>query len=175
MKFEALIRAPTAWTSVASRFAVHLFEGHVTLTDMNHMLALGKRWNAEHPETRVELVVVYPSDARMSHDERVHMARVMKLGEARRVCSATVILAEGLRASVQRSVLTCMTMLAPPPHPAKVFDRTADAAHWLLPYVCSVHDAALSLDGLMRALCAHLSDFQRRPDRPRFGANADAP
>jgi hypothetical protein len=172
MKLEALIRTPTAWTSVTSRFAVHLFEGRVTLPEMNDMLAVGRRWNAEHPETRVELVVVFPSDTRMSHDERVHMARVLKLGEARRVCSATVILAEGLLASVQRSILTCMTMLAPPPHPARVFDGVTGALEWLFPYVRSVDDTASSLAELERALAHNMREFELRIDRPSFCLSA---
>ena len=163
MRFLPLIRMPTAWTSVCARFAVHVFEGRVTLDDMDIMQAVGARWMVEHPGKRVELVVVLPSDTRMSLDERARMARLIKQGEAQRSVSATVILAEGLLASMQRSMLTGMMMLAPAPHPAKVFGTLADAAKWLLPHAQTVCGPSLTLDIFNESLSAHVADFRARP------------
>jgi hypothetical protein len=166
MKLEPLICMPTAWTSVSGRFGVHLFEGRVTPDDMGLMQTVGERWTAEHPGERVELVVVYPSDTRLSNDERLRMLKLIKVGEAHRTASATVILAEGLLASMQRSVLTGIMMLAPPPHPAKVFSNIPEAASWLLPHVQRVGEPGLTLPSLEAALNAHLAQFCARPYRP---------
>ena len=166
MRFEPLLCLPTAWTSVCARFGVHLFEGTVTLADMDRLQSVGDRWNAQHPEKRVELVVVLPSNARMTHEERMRMVRLIKHGEAHRAATGTVILAEGLLASVQRSVLTGMMMLAPAPHPAKVFGNLTEAVAWLAPYVKSVCGDALKPEQLASMLDAHLAEFRARPDRP---------
>jgi hypothetical protein len=159
MRFEPLICMSTAWTSVFGRFALHLFEGRVTLEDMDLMQSIGERWNSKHPGKRVELVVVLPSDARMTLEERARMARLIKLGEAHRAASATVILAEGILASMQRSVLTGMMMLAPSPHPAKVFGALHDAAHWIYPHVQELCGPALKIEAFVTALDDQLLSF----------------
>jgi hypothetical protein len=174
MRFEPLIRMSTAWTSVFGRFAVHLFEGRVTLEDMELMQSIGEHWNVKHPGKRVELVVVLPSDTRMTPDERARMARLIKLGELHRQASATVILAEGILASMQRSVLTGMMMLAPSPHPSKVFGSLHDAARWLFPHVHALPGLSLTADQFVVALDAQLSQFKARPDRPRASLTASA-
>jgi hypothetical protein len=166
MRLQPIFRTPTAWISVCERFAVHAFEGQVTLADMDRMHALGERWNLEHPGKRVELVVVFPSDTRMNLEERTRMARLIKQGEAHRSASATVLLAEGILASVHRSVLTGMMLLAPAPHPAKVFATVAHALHWLLPHVRAQLDPSLSLAELDAALDENLTEFRARVDRP---------
>jgi hypothetical protein len=170
MKLEPLICMPNAWPSVSGRFGVHLFEGRVTLDDMGLMQTVGERWTAEHPGQRVELVVVFPSDTRLTNEERLRMLRLIKAGEAHRIASATVILAEGILASMQRSVLTGMMMLVPPPHPAKVFANIADSARWLLPHVQKVGEPSLSLHAFDAALTAHLAQFCARPYRPYIKA-----
>jgi hypothetical protein len=162
MRFEPLICIPTAWTSVSSRFAIHVFEGRVTLDDMELMQRVGERWNKDNPGKRVELSVVLPSDTRLSDEERVRMGRLIKLGESHRTASATVILAEGMLASMQRSMLAGMMMLAPPPHPTRVFGKLADAAQWLLPHVQAVCDARPDLDELSASLEDHLAQFRTR-------------
>ena len=162
MVFEPLIRTPTAWTSVFARFAVHLFEGQVTLAEMDQMQVVGERWNVQHPGRRVEMVVIFPSKSRMTHEERVRMARLIKIGEAHRTASATVILAEGLLASMQRSILTSMMMIAPAPHPTKVFGQIVDALDWLEPYVLDVCGPDLKFDALTRQLHAHVGEFRAR-------------
>jgi len=162
MNFEAVFRTPTTWISVLGRFAVHLFEGHVTLADMDQMQVVGERWRVQHPEKRVEIGVIFPSEARMTHEERVRMARLIKVGEAQRAASATVILAQGLMASMQRSMLTGMLMIAPPPHPSKVFGSVPDALAWLGPHVETLCGPALKLEELERALTAHIAQFQAR-------------
>lgn len=164
MNFEPVIRTPTAWTSVVDRFAIHLFEGHVPLAEMDRMQAVGERWNSQRPEKRAELAVIFPSDARMTHEERSRMARLMKMGEAYRTASATVILAEGMLASMQRSMLTGLLMLAQPPHPAKVFGTVPDAMLWLEPHLLRACGPSLNLDELRSELSAHIAQFRaRRP------------
>jgi hypothetical protein len=165
MKFEPLIYMSTAWTSVFGRFALHLFEGRVTLEDMELLQSMGEHWNIKHPGRRVEMVVVLPSDTRMTLEERARMARLIKLGEAHRAASATVILAQGILASVQRSMLTGMMMLAPAPHPVKVFGSLRDAAHWIYPHVQELCGPALKLEPFLAALDDHLAAFRARPDR----------
>ncbi|MFT3923954.1 MAG: hypothetical protein QM778_15580 [Myxococcales bacterium] len=170
MGWEPVIRFPTAWTSVLGNFGVHLFEGYVSLEEMDRMQALAERWLMQRQDKLVELVVIHPSDARMSHEERSRMARLIKLGESRRNASATVILAEGLMASVQRSILTGLTMLVPPPHPTKVFGQIEPAVTWLHPYleatVASGGGATPKLTELRSAIAQHLTEFAKRPDRP---------
>src|SRR5215510_6266317 len=97
---------PCLLTGVWSRFGVHLFHGHVTTTEMDDMEAAGDRWVERHPGRTTELVIIYPSRARMSTAERMRMARLLKKRERFRAAAATVILAQGLIGSVQRSVLT---------------------------------------------------------------------
>lgn len=162
MVFEHLLQIPSAWISVHDRFAVHLFEGRVSSDEIDEMQRLGERWNARHPEKRVELVVIFPSDARLSHEERARWARVVKLGEAYRSATATVITADGILASLQRSMLTGLTMLAPPPHPSKVFGKVADAMEWLAPHLRATCNPSVNVDELAHALRDHLASFARR-------------
>jgi len=166
MIFEPVICTPSAWTSVCGRFGVHLFEGRVTVAVMDQMQSVGERFNLRQPAKRAEIVVVFPSDARMTHDERARMARLIKHGEAYRAASATVILAEGLRAAMQRSMLTGMMMIAPAPHPAKVFGTISEALKWLAPHAQEVCGPNLLLDELSSSLDAHMTQFLHRPDRP---------
>lgn len=167
MSWEPLIRFPTAWTSVLGGFGVHLFEGHLSLEQMDRMQVMAERWQEQRKAKLVELVVIHPSDARMNHEERARMARLIKFGETRRIASATVILAEGIIASVQRSVLTGLTMLVPPPHPAKVFGEVDPAVEWLHPYLPTT-TSNIAPGELRASLSSHLKDFRRRPDRPTF-------
>ena len=172
MRWEPLIRFPTAWTSVLGTFVVHLFEGHLSIAQMDHMQVMAERWLEQRNTKVVELVIIHPSDARMTHEERAHMARLIKFGETRRNASATVILAEGIVGSVQRSILTGLTMLVPPCHPAKVLGQVAPALDWLYPYLASSSTGAPapnpSREELHVALKSHLDEFRRRPDRPAF-------
>src|SRR5262245_61538209 len=100
MIFEPVIRLPAAWSSANSSFGIHLFEGHVSLAEMDQMQLVGERWNARNPSKRVEMVLIFPSSARMSQEERSRMAKLVQAGEAQRAASATVILAEGMLASM---------------------------------------------------------------------------
>ena len=162
MRFEAVVRTPASWISVLDRFAVYLFEGHVTLAEMDDMQVVGERWRIQHPEKRVEIVVIFPSEARMSQEERARMARLIKVGEAQRAASATVILAQGLMASMQRSMLTGMLMIAPPTHPAKVFGSIPHALAWLAPHVEAVCGSALKQGQLPNLLSAQIAEFLAR-------------
>jgi hypothetical protein len=165
MRLEPIICTASAWSSVHAHFVVHLFEGQLSLADMERMHAQGERWNAAHPGRRVELVVIFPSNAQMTHEERVRMARLIKHGERQRAASATVILAQGLLASVQRSVLTGLMMVVPAPHPAKVFGGIPDALRWLAPEAQAVCDPSLTLETLVSLVDANIAAFHARRAR----------
>jgi hypothetical protein len=132
---------------------------------MELLQTIGQQWNVKHPGKRAELVVVLPSDTRMTSEERARMARLIKLDESHRAASATVILAEGILASMQRSMLTGMMMLAPAPHPTKVFGSLQDAGKWLFPHVQALSGPQLSQVEFGEALDSQLAAFKARPDR----------
>ncbi len=153
---------PTAWSGVAGRFGVHLFEGVVTVADMDRLEVMGSRWYRDNPGKMVELVLIFPSDARMTGEERVRMSKIIKRWEGQRIASATTILAEGMRGAVHRSVLTGLLMLAPPPHPSKVFGKVADAVGWLAPYVRQACGPAATHAAAQSAVSAFCASFQAR-------------
>jgi hypothetical protein len=163
MGFEPLLQLPAAWSSVHDRIALHLFEGHLSVAEMERMHEVGARWNVRHPEKRVELAVIFSSAARMTQEERAGMARLMKLGEVYRAASATVVLAAGLRGAMHRSILTGLMMVAPPPHPSKVFSDVAEAITWLEPHLREIDTAAARGEELVRLVEAHISEFRVRP------------
>jgi hypothetical protein len=139
VKLEPLIEMQNIWSGVWRRFAVHMFHGHLAVEDMARLENIGVQWLKKNPGKLVEMVMIYPSDAvGMTSEERSRMARVIKRWEDIRTASATVILATGILGSVQRSVLTGLQVIAPPPHPTKVFATAADAVRWLTPYVQDV-------------------------------------
>ena len=135
MILEPLIRLPNAWTGVAGRFGVHLFEGRLTVADMDRMEAIGDEWQAKNPGRLVELVVIFPSSARLDDAERARLVRLVARREKDRAASATVIMAEGMVGAMQRSILTGINLIRRPPHPVKVFSAVPDAVSWLLPHV----------------------------------------
>jgi len=142
--FETLIELPGARTHASGHFGVHLFQGELSVADMDRLDASGVSWQRRHPGKRVELVIVLPSNARLSAEERSRMARLMKRWEHERIASATVILAEGLRGAMHRSVLTGLVMLAPPPHPMKVFGAIDEAVAFLEPYLGRLNDSPVA-------------------------------
>jgi hypothetical protein len=160
MRFEPIIQMPCMVTGMWRRFGVHLFEGKVTLDHMAAMEANGNAWHKKNPGKLVEMVVVYPSDARMTHDERVRMAGIIKRWEGHRTASATVILASGLVGAMHRSVLTGMQMLVPSPHPTKVFGATRDAVTWIAPHVQALCGPEATRDELLAAVEALAADFR---------------
>jgi hypothetical protein len=111
---------------------------------------------------RTALAVVFPSEARLTPEERTHWARLVKRGEAHRAGSATVILATGTLASLQRSLLTGLTMLAPPPQPSKVLGTIDDALPWLAPYLQATLRPRVAYGELCSALQAHVAAFRAR-------------
>ncbi len=157
MRLEPIIDKPYLLTGVWSRFGVHLFHGKITTRDIDAIEELSEAWLAKNPGRVVELVVVYPSSARLTTAERLRLSRLIKRNEKQRTASATVILAEGLPGAVHRSILTGLIMLAPPPHPAKVFGRTRDAVAWLAPHVqalCGPTAAPAELQAAVEELSA---------------------
>jgi len=165
VKLEPIIELPYMVTGLWRQFAVHLFEGKVTLADMDRIEAESAVCHAKVKGKLVELVVILPSTAQMTHDERVRMGRVIKRWETKRVASSTVILAEGLIASVHRSVLTGLKMLVPPPHPTKVFGTTFEAVRWLRPHIDEVCGEQTRADALLASIDTLRARFGARVER----------
>jgi hypothetical protein len=168
VKLTPLIQMPTTWTGTADRFGVHLYHGKLTISDMEQLEIHGRAWHRKNSGDTVELVIIFPSDARMTNEERVRMGQLIKRWQHRRAASATTILAEGLSGAMQRSVLTGLFLLAPPPHPAKVFGSISDAVKWLLPHVQSVCGPETTRAVVQSAVDEFCDAFQRRSvtDRP---------
>jgi hypothetical protein len=160
--FEHLLELPAAWTCASGSFGVHLFEGELTVSEIDRLEAIGIEWRRRNTGKRVELVIVLPSNARMSHEERSRMAELIRRSEKERIASATVILAEGLRGAVHRSVLTGLMMIAPPPHPVKVCGAIADAMTYLFPYLRMLPGPSLAMSETSRAVQALYEAFRRR-------------
>ena len=162
MTLEPLIRLPNAWTGVAGGYAVHLFEGRLTVADMDRMEALGDQWHAKNPGRLVEMVVIFPSSARLDDAERQRLLRLVARREKDRTASATVILAEGMVGAMQRSMLTGLNLVRRPPHPVKVFSAVPEAAGWLLPYVREVCDRTLGRLQMLAATEDFCAKFRAR-------------
>jgi hypothetical protein len=163
MRIETISRIPTAWSGVHRHFAVHLFQGRVTVDEMEQLDVISGQWRRRNPGKLVELVVIFPSDNQMTGDERARMSQIIKRWEKERSASATVILAEGIMGSLHRSVLTGMLMLAPPPHPGKVFGQVSEAVTWLTPYVATLWNAKVAAADLQRLVDAYCVEFGARP------------
>ena len=151
-------------TGLWRRFGVHLFHGKVTLADMERIEANGEAWRKKIPGKLVEMVVIEPSDALMTSEERVRMTKIIKRWEHERLASATVVLAQGLKGSVHRSVLTGMQIIAPAPHPVKVFSTTMEGVGWLAPYI----EKLCGPEATPKALGAAVNDLSAR-----FAARAE--
>jgi hypothetical protein len=161
MKLEPIIHLPNMITGMWRRLGVHAFEGTLTLDDMARIEAAGELWHRKNPGKVVEVVVIFPSEARLTSEERARMARIIKRWEGVRTASATVVLASGLLGAVHRSLLTGLQLIAPSPHPTKVFGMIADAVTWITPHVQSLCGADATREGLLLAiedLCALLRE-----------------
>ena len=165
--FETILARQNMTTGLWRRFAVHLFEGKVTLGDMEEIDAKSSVWHKKLDGPKlVEMVVIFPSDSQMTTEERVRMTKIIKRWEHRRLASATVILADGLIGSLHRSVLTGLQMLVPSPHPTKVCGSTEEAVRWLAPHLktaCGPDAQAAEVVTGVNDLC---EGFLRRADRP---------
>jgi hypothetical protein len=159
---EPLIRLPNAWTGVAGRFGVHLFEGRLTVADMDRMETIGDEWHAKNPGQLVELVVIFPSSARLDEIERQRLVRLVARREKSRAASATVILADGMVGAMQRSILTGINLIRRPPHPVKVFSAVPDAVSWLLPYVREACDRTAGRLEMLSAAETFCANFRAR-------------
>lgn len=163
VSFERIIALPAVWSYACGRLAVHLFQGQLSVPDMDRMEQVGVLWHERKPGKRVELSVILPSDARMESAERARMARLVRRWENERIASATVVLAQGLRGAMHRSVLTGLMLVAPSPHPAKVFGTIDDAVAYVTPFVQPpVLDAPCSGATLARAILALQRAFEAR-------------
>jgi hypothetical protein len=152
IKLEPVLRLPSLISGTWSRLGVHVFEGRVTLDEMDRMEAVGLQWMKRNPGKVIELVIIFPSDARMEGEERARMASIIKKGEGRRTASATVVLSTGLVGAMHRSVLTGLQMIAPSPHPMKVFGVLAEAVAWLSPFAQELCGPEATPDALLSAI-----------------------
>jgi len=144
-------------TGTWRQLGVHVFEGKVTLADMDQLERIGDVWCKKNTGKRVELTIIFPSDTQMTSDERARMVRIIKRWEHVRTATATVILATGLLGAGHRSVLTGFLLLAPPPHPSRVFGRIRAAVEWLCPHIAALCGPEATPDALEIAidgLCA---------------------
>ncbi len=158
LRFDPIIEMPTMTSAVWRRFGVHLFQGALSVADMDQLDASGAAWRKTMVGKMVELVIIFPSEARMTSAERARMAKIVKRWEHTRDASATVILAEGIVGSLHRSVLTGLQMIVPSPHPMKVFGAIPDAVRWLAPYV----EALCGAEATPAALIAGVDDLRAR-------------
>jgi hypothetical protein len=156
---------PVVMTGVWRRMAVHLFEGKVTVSDMDRIDAVGADFRRRVPGKMVELVVVFPSDARMTSEERTRMAAIIKRWEHLRTASSTVILAKGLTGALHRSVLTGLQILAPAPHPLKVFGAIAPAVKFLTPFVQELVGSEATVESLQLGVDDLCTRFAKRTKR----------
>jgi hypothetical protein len=162
MLFEPLFRLPAAWSSVSDRFGVHLFEGELTVADMDQIATVAARWHALHPGKVVELSIIHPSASRLSLEQRSRLARLIKRWESERTAAATVVLAGGLTGAVQRSLLTGLLMVVRPPHPTQVFASTGEALEWLLPHVRALSGRHVTLEALRAGVDRLCHEFGAR-------------
>jgi hypothetical protein len=162
MKLDPIIEMHCMVSALWRRFAVHLFEGKVTLDDMDRIEQNSEVWHEKVVGKLVEMVVIFPSDAKMTGAERTRMTRIIKRWEHKRQASATVILAQGLVGSMHRSVLTGMQMIVPAPHPVKVFGAIPDAIKWLHPRVHDVCGADAKPDAVIAAVDDLCGRFAKR-------------
>jgi len=135
---EPVIEMPCVMSGAWRGLGVHVFEGKVTLADMDVLERRGDAWARKNPGSRVEMTIILPSNTQMTSEERTRMVRIIKRWEHVRTASAMVILATGLVGAGHRSVLTGLLLFAPPPHPAKVFGAVHTAVDWIAPYVQSI-------------------------------------
>lgn len=164
MRFEPVIRLSSSWSSISGRLGVHLFEGRLTVADMNRIQSIGDEWRRRNAVQTADLSIIFPSDARMSTEERTRMAELIKHHEQFRAAAATVILAEGMLAAVQRSILTGLILVAFPPHPAKVFATTAEAVHWVVPHLRKLQGPGLTSGDVLASVSGLCDEFQARPE-----------
>lgn len=162
IKLEPLIEIPNMMSGIWRRFGLHLFHGKITLEDMDRMERVGDSWLARNPGRVVELSVIFPSDAKMTSEERTRMVQIIKRWDRVRDAAGTVILADGLLGAMHRSVLTGMLMLARPPHPAKVFSELRSATRWIAPHVWAACGIERPQDELLSAVADLCATFESK-------------
>lgn len=156
---------PRAWTFVWQRLGVHFFQGALTVGDMDRLELEGDRWHTAHPGKLVEMVVIFPSDARMNGAERDRMVKLVKRREKARIASATVVLAEGIAGAMHRSVLTGLNLVARLPHPTKVCATIPEAVAFLMPHLRALCDPRTTASQALAALDEARAAFDARPTR----------
>jgi len=165
--FEHLIEQQNVLFAAWRRFGVYLFEGPISIGDIDRIEMSGSQFFRKSPGKIVEIAVIFPSDSRMSSEERAHWGKTLKRWGSRRLATATVILATDLVGSMQRSVLTGLQLITRPPHPTKVFPKIDEAILWLAPYIteaCGI-DATYPkvMDGIHDATTRFASRAEKAP------------
>jgi hypothetical protein len=167
MKLEPIIQMSNVMTGMWRRLGVHAFQGRITVEDMTLLEAAGSLWHKRNPGKVVEMVIIFPSDARMNAEERARMAVIVKRFESVRTASATVVLSGGLQGSMHRSVLTGLQLITPPPHPTKVFGAVAEAVTWLAPHISALCGNDVTVADIQAAVEDLCLSFQAvRPAAP---------
>jgi hypothetical protein len=157
LTLEPALHTPTMITGIWRRFGVHAFEGHLSMADMTQLEGFGNLWHKKNPGSVVEMSIIFPSEARMEGEERARLVKIIRRWEMARTASSTVILANGLVGAMHRSVMTGLMLIAPPPHPVRVFGTTHDAVVWLAPYIqaaCGPEATPAGISAAVDTLCA---------------------
>jgi hypothetical protein len=163
--FEHLIEQPNVLFAAWRRFGVYLFEGPISIGDIDRIETTGSQFFRKTPGKIVEIAVIFPSDARMTSEQRAHMGKTLKRWESRRLATATVILATDLVGSMQRSVLTGLQLITRPPHPTKVFPKIDEAILWLAPYIAEACGIDATYPKVMAGIHDATSRFASRSEK----------
>ena len=157
--FEHLIEQPNVLFAAWRRFGVYLFEGPISIGDIDKLEMTSSQFFPEVPGQDRRMRRHLPE--RRQDDERAagtHEKDASKRWESRRLASATVILATDLVGSMQRSVLTGLQLITRPPHPTKVFPKVDEAILWLAPYLAE----ACGIDATYPKVMAGIHEMSQR-------------
>lgn len=113
-------------------------DGHTPLDELERLRALALARMKEHPEKGVSLIVLHGTRSTMSSEERRSVTQMIDQTKHTRVASSTVVLGRGVIGSLHRSILTGMSIIAPPPHPVRICADVPAAIEFLHPYIEAV-------------------------------------
>lgn len=133
IELEPVVVSDKHALGVWRRFTVSVFDGVLGVEGLDELHDVVMRWRRAHPAPTTDLAVLHPTRAGMDAAERRAWLRVLHATEPYRAVGATVVLAQGLLGSMHRGIITSFNLLAPPPHPAKVFGDVDTALQWLAP------------------------------------------
>lgn len=135
IRVERVVLTDTHALGVWRGFTVSVFDGVLGVPGLEVLHQQVMDFRGGNTQKTADLVVVHPTKAGMSNAERKKWLEIVKSTEHYRLAGATVVLAEGLLGSMHRGIITSFNLLAPPPHPARVFGNARDALEWMAPYI----------------------------------------